>query len=135
MYCRRLRSHHGIRDAHQYAKQVFSDEGQHNGLYWKISDGEPQSPIGPLVASAVAEGYVKDRLLPSELLRAGGEQEEKSACLHYRLCPVHNATSCWSPAADRRPSGVVADRKQGGWVEAGILPTELLPLGRCLRVA
>jgi len=43
----------------EYAKQVYSDEGQHNGLYWKASDGEPQSPMGPLVASAVAEGYAK----------------------------------------------------------------------------
>ena len=43
----------------EYAQKVFSDEGQHNGLYWKAADGEPQSPIGPLVASAVAEGYVK----------------------------------------------------------------------------
>jgi len=43
----------------EYAKQIYSDEGQHNGLYWKASDGEPPSPIGPLVASAVAEGYSK----------------------------------------------------------------------------
>lgn len=42
-----------------YAKQIFSDEGQHNGLYWKVSEDSPQSPIGPLVASAVAEGYNK----------------------------------------------------------------------------
>jgi hypothetical protein len=40
-----------------YAQKVFSDEGQHNGLYWKASDSEPQSPIGPLVAQAVVEGY------------------------------------------------------------------------------
>jgi hypothetical protein len=43
----------------EYAQKFFSDEGQHNGLYWKAGDGEPQSPIGPLVASAVAEGYAK----------------------------------------------------------------------------
>jgi hypothetical protein len=43
----------------EYAQKVFSDEGQHNGLYWKAADGEPQSPIGPLVASAVAEGDAK----------------------------------------------------------------------------
>jgi Protein of unknown function (DUF2950) len=43
----------------EYAQKIFSDEGQHNGLYWKAADGEPQSPIGPLVAAAVAEGYVK----------------------------------------------------------------------------
>jgi hypothetical protein len=40
-----------------YAQKIFSDEGQQNGLYWKVPEGQPQSPIGPLVASAVAEGY------------------------------------------------------------------------------
>lgn len=40
-----------------YAQKIFSDEGQHNGLYWKAADSEPQSPIGPLVAQAVVEGY------------------------------------------------------------------------------
>jgi hypothetical protein len=45
----------------EYAQKIFSDEGQHDGLYWKAADGEPQSPIGPLVASAVAEGYAKSR--------------------------------------------------------------------------
>ena len=48
----------------EYARQIFSDEGQHNGLYWKVSDGEPQSPVGPLVASAVAEGYNKGQAGP-----------------------------------------------------------------------
>jgi len=43
----------------EYAQAIFSDEGQHNGLYWKAPDGESQSPIGPLVAAAVAEGYAK----------------------------------------------------------------------------
>jgi hypothetical protein len=46
---------------HEYAQKLISDEGQHNGLYWKTADGEPLSPIGPLVASAVAEGYHKDQ--------------------------------------------------------------------------
>jgi hypothetical protein len=43
----------------EYAYKIFSDEGQHNGLYWKAANGEPQSPIGPLVASAVA--YAKSQ--------------------------------------------------------------------------
>ena len=43
----------------EYAAKIFSDEGQHNGLYWKAADSEPQSPIGPLVAAAVAQGYAK----------------------------------------------------------------------------
>jgi hypothetical protein len=38
----------------EFAQKIFSDEGQHNGLYWKTS-GEPLSPIGPLVAAAVIE--------------------------------------------------------------------------------
>jgi hypothetical protein len=37
----------------EYAVKVFSDEGQHNGLYWKAAEGEPQSPIGPLLAAAI----------------------------------------------------------------------------------
>ena len=47
-----------------YAPQIYSDEGQHNGLYWKAAASEPQSPIGPLVAAAVAEGYVKGQAGP-----------------------------------------------------------------------
>ena len=40
-----------------YAMKILSDPGQRNGLYWEVQAGEPQSPIGPLVASAEAEGY------------------------------------------------------------------------------
>jgi hypothetical protein len=43
----------------EYAQKIFSDEGQHDGLYWKAAAGEPQSPIGPLVAAAVAKGFSK----------------------------------------------------------------------------
>ena len=41
----------------QYASKILSGPGQQNGLYWKAADGEPQSPIGPLVAAA--EGNTK----------------------------------------------------------------------------
>jgi len=44
----------------QYAQKFFSDPDKHNGLYWKAGAGEVESPIGPLVASAAAEGYVRD---------------------------------------------------------------------------
>ena len=47
-----------------YASKILSDDGQHNGLYWRVADGEPQSPIGPLVASAAAEGYAKGQAGP-----------------------------------------------------------------------
>jgi hypothetical protein len=39
----------------EYAHKFFSDDGQHNGLYWKASAAEPQSPIGPLLAAAVIQ--------------------------------------------------------------------------------
>jgi hypothetical protein len=45
--------------AQQYAQKFASDEGKHNGLYWKTSEGEPESPAGPLVAFAAGEGYSK----------------------------------------------------------------------------
>jgi hypothetical protein len=45
----------------EYAQKIYSDEGQQNGLYWKVADGGSPSPIGPLVAAAVAEGYVGDK--------------------------------------------------------------------------
>jgi hypothetical protein len=41
----------------EYAEKILSDAGRRNGLYWPAAAGDPQSPIGPLVASAVAEGY------------------------------------------------------------------------------
>lgn len=43
----------------QYAQKILSDEGKHNGLYWKAAPGEPASPIGPLIAQATKEGYEK----------------------------------------------------------------------------
>src|SRR5208337_1683760 len=46
---------------HEYAQKIFSDEGQHNGLYWKAAESEPQSPVGPLVASAFADDYAKSQ--------------------------------------------------------------------------
>ena len=44
----------------QYAQKIFSDEGQQNGLYWKVAAGEAPSPIGPLVAQAESYGRGKE---------------------------------------------------------------------------
>jgi hypothetical protein len=44
----------------QYAQKFFSDPNKHNGLYWEPGPGEPESPIGPLLASAAAEGYAQN---------------------------------------------------------------------------
>lgn len=42
-----------------YARKLVSDPGQKNGLYWPTAEGEPESPMGPLVATAADEGYGK----------------------------------------------------------------------------
>jgi hypothetical protein len=41
----------------QYASRFASTPGKRDGLYWPAAEGEPQSPLGPLVAEAQAEGY------------------------------------------------------------------------------
>jgi hypothetical protein len=45
----------------EYAAKIFSDKGQNNGLYWEAPEGGTQSPIGPLVAWAVAEENAMSR--------------------------------------------------------------------------
>ena len=35
-----------------YARRLLSSPGREDGLYWESKPGEPQSPLGPLVAKA-----------------------------------------------------------------------------------
>jgi hypothetical protein len=41
----------------EYARKFRSSEGNKDGLYWPTAEGEKESPLGPLVAEAVREGY------------------------------------------------------------------------------
>ena len=41
----------------EYAQRFGSTPGKHDGLYWKAKGGEEESPLGPLAAQAVREGY------------------------------------------------------------------------------
>jgi hypothetical protein len=41
----------------EYAQRILSNPGKMDGLYWPSAEGEPQSPLGPLVAAARAAGY------------------------------------------------------------------------------
>lgn len=43
----------------QYAQRFLSSQGKRDGLYWPVAEAEPESPLGPLVASAAKEGYQK----------------------------------------------------------------------------
>jgi hypothetical protein len=47
----------GGETAKQYAIKFISDTGKQNGLYWESPQGQPRSPLGPLVAFATDEGY------------------------------------------------------------------------------
>ena len=53
-YAERVRTRDGIVE---YARKFISDPGTHDGLYWPVQPGQPESPIGPLLADAHAEGY------------------------------------------------------------------------------
>jgi len=61
--CRQLveaeKEYHAMHD--QYARRIFSSAGTHDGLYWSAAEGEANSPIGPLVARAVATGNANER--------------------------------------------------------------------------
>jgi hypothetical protein len=48
---------HPGESTHQYARKIFSDPSRQDGLYWKAGTGGTESPIGPFIAAASAEGY------------------------------------------------------------------------------
>jgi hypothetical protein len=43
----------------EYAQRFLSTPGKKDGLYWETQEGEEPSPLGPLAAKSVAEGYSK----------------------------------------------------------------------------
>lgn len=53
-YAREARNGDGVKE---YARHLMSTAGTHDGLYWPTANSEPESPMGPFVAEAVAEGY------------------------------------------------------------------------------
>jgi hypothetical protein len=47
-----------------FAARILSTPGRHDGLYWPAAEGEPESPLGPLIAEASQEGYTAERPQP-----------------------------------------------------------------------
>ncbi|MGZ8908247.1 MAG: DUF2950 domain-containing protein [Methylobacter sp.] len=43
----------------EFATKIRSEPGKFDGLYWETQPGQPESPLGPLVAEAKAAGYKK----------------------------------------------------------------------------
>ena len=50
-------SAHDGQPAGSYAARILSEPGKHNGLYWEVKEGQPESPAGPMIAQAAEEGY------------------------------------------------------------------------------
>ena len=46
----------------EYATRLVSSPGCRDGLYWPVAEGEPESPLGPLIDAAQDAGY------PGELI-------------------------------------------------------------------
>ncbi|MBV8120024.1 MAG: DUF2950 domain-containing protein [Alphaproteobacteria bacterium] len=46
----------------EYAQRLASSPGKHDGLYWPAVEGEPESPLAPLMAQAQEEGYPGERV-------------------------------------------------------------------------
>ena len=44
-------------DVSEYAQKLMSEPGKFDGLFWEVEEGQPQSPLGPLIAEARAQGY------------------------------------------------------------------------------
>jgi hypothetical protein len=69
----------------EFAQKLISTEGKHDGLYWEAKEGEQESPLGPLVASAAKEGYKKESNLSPfhgyyfKILKSQGKHAEGGA--------------------------------------------------------
>ena len=70
-----------------FALKFRSTDGRHDGLFWPVVEGEPESPLGPLLAGAVKEGYAES---------AGGPRPFHG--YHYRILTTQGANA---PGGDR----------------------------------
>jgi hypothetical protein len=99
----------------QYAQRIVSDEGQRNGLYWPPAEGMPQSPIGPLIAKAVSEGYKRGQAgepVPFHgyiyrVLTAQGEDAPGGARNYIRKGRMTEGFAFLAYPAEYRSSGVM----------------------------
>jgi len=79
----------------EYAQKFLSSPGRHDGLYWPVQAGGKQSPIGPEMAHARAEGYDATQ---------AGEQREPYHGYYYRILTRQGASA---------PGGARDDMKDG----------------------
>jgi hypothetical protein len=89
-------SHDGT-PAGTYAAVFKSSPGKHDGLYWEVPPGEPESPAGPMLAAATTEGY-----------SGQGRGSEPYHGYHYRML------SAQGPSAPGGAREYVVDGRQVG---------------------
>jgi hypothetical protein len=78
-----------------YAARIVSETGKQNGLYWKVKEGEPESPAGPMLAQAASEGY-----------DTSGNRTPYHG-YYYRMLPSASGFGFVAYPADYRSSGVM----------------------------
>jgi hypothetical protein len=86
-----------------YARKFRSSPGKKDGLYWPDQAGKPQSPLGPLVATASKEGYGKQNA-------AASSQPAPFRGYYYRIL-----TSQGKDAAGGAYDYLVGDKLIGGF--------------------
>ena len=99
----------------QYADKWVSSEGKQDGLYWKAAEGQPESPVGPLVAYAAAEGYTKSDQQPVpfhgyyfRILTAQGANAKGGAKSYVVNGKMTGGFAFVAYPADYRSSGVMS---------------------------
>jgi Protein of unknown function (DUF2950) len=103
---------HDDEKEHQYAMHFISHEGKQDGLYWPVKEGEPESPLGPLVAKASAEGYSQEKPEPFHgyyyrMLREQGPHAQGGAKSYSKDGKMTGGYAFLAWPAEYRNSGVM----------------------------
>jgi hypothetical protein len=59
----------------EYAQNLISAPGKHDGLYWETAEDDKPSPLGKLIAAARAEGYGPKIVTPDAAGKGGSGKE------------------------------------------------------------
>jgi hypothetical protein len=99
-----------------YALRILSTLGHHDGLYWPVAEGEPESPLGPLVDTAQEAGYPGDaaggRQIPYEgynfrILKAQGPNGDGGAKSYIQSGQLTGGFALVAWPAVYRSSGIM----------------------------
>ena len=90
----------------EYAQRFASSPGKRDGLYWEAKEDESPSPLGPLVAEAVKEGYKK---------REDGKQAQGQTLIPYHGYYYKILKAQGKNAADGEYDYIVRGKMIGGF--------------------